>query len=284
MQHFTRARHGFARKLLRQEPAADRPPRRPAPAPRRAGRRRLAPTRTPRSPRPSAPHPRSIRPYRSRRGDVRRARAGAWFACDGTATVMPRPIAAGVLGMARTNAHGIRQCAGEELQRPPGHDRYDQTGGVDHRRNRRQYLTRDLWLHGDDDRCDLGQCCRIGIDPHAVVGQGRSTICGEGSGSITTALAGSRPALQTSRRGARCPSCRRRPGPAGPDRRCKSGLSPADDIVVAARPRPRSRTSPRPWPRGRICRPRPRTGTPENSVRRNRARSRAPLRTAGPRR
>ena len=26
------------------------------------------------------------------------------FACSGTATVMPRPIAAGVFGMARTNA------------------------------------------------------------------------------------------------------------------------------------------------------------------------------------
>ena len=85
---------------------------------------------------------------------------------------MPRPIAAGVLGMARTNAPAFDNARGEELQRPPGHDRYDESGGVDHRRNRRQYLSAICGFTAMTMRRDPGQCCRIGIDPHAASGKG----------------------------------------------------------------------------------------------------------------
>ena len=97
--------------------------------------------------------PRSIRPRRSRPGGVARARAARRRRRARTATVMPRPIAAGVFGMARTSAHGGRQGGGEKLQRPPGHDRHDHGGGDDQSAQAPAGRLRgDLRLHGDDER------------------------------------------------------------------------------------------------------------------------------------
>ena len=70
---------------------------------------------------------------------------------------MPRPIAAGVLGMARTKAQGALSVPARKLQRPSGHDRDDERGRSDHRRQRRHDLRGDLRLDRDDDGGGAGQ-------------------------------------------------------------------------------------------------------------------------------
>ena len=197
MQHFTRASHGLARKFLGESPRQ---------AGRNAGLRQRFGEQE------------NVRWSRSghRRDRIHRALILKPFDRAGRREENVRKLALGLVRVQRHRdrdaaadrrrrvGHGanqcacIRQCAGEELQRPPGHDRYDQTGGVDHRRNRRQYLIGDLWLHGDDDRRDPGQCCRIGIDPHAVSGKGgnlrrRLRFDHNGIGRIE---AGSQPAVE----------------------------------------------------------------------------------------
>ena len=105
---------GRARQAHRQRPPAARPRRRPWPGIRSAGRHRPGRCRRRRSPRRSAPRPRPSRPRRprpSRRSQSARCAGGDRGLAQ--ATVMPRPIAAGVFGMARTTAASAPRCAGE---------------------------------------------------------------------------------------------------------------------------------------------------------------------------
>ena len=82
---------------------------RPAPAPRSAERHRPGRCRKPRSPRRAAPRPRPRRFRRRRRATRRRAaRCAGVTRALAQATVIPRPIAAGVFGIARTSAAGPR--------------------------------------------------------------------------------------------------------------------------------------------------------------------------------
>ncbi len=97
--------------------SAGRPAAAPAsPALRPAGTHRPGRSPTPRSPHPSAPRRRPIRPRRWRPAAHGRACAAvAVTRALATATVMPRPIAAGVFGMARTTA----ACAASACSRKP---------------------------------------------------------------------------------------------------------------------------------------------------------------------
>ena len=107
---------------------AGRPRRRRGPGLRRAGRHRPDRSRKPRSPRPSGSRrrPDSTAPV-ARNSASATARCAALTSEAATATVMPRPIAAGVLGMARTTAPP--QICGNGGDRHAGHDR-------DHQRRR----------------------------------------------------------------------------------------------------------------------------------------------------
>ena len=91
---------------------------------------------------------------------------------------MPRPIAAGVFGIARTSAQGADKARGEELQRLAGHDRHHDGRGGDDRGKRRHRLRGDLGLDRNDDRSGLPERLHVGIDrrPRAA----RAEICGDG--------------------------------------------------------------------------------------------------------
>ena len=143
MQQFARAGDGFARELCRK---------RRRQACRHAGlRQRLGEQKDISRPEPDTAVTASISASSSIHSTAPVAASSrcassrcAASASRGTATVMPRPIAAGVFGMARTKAHGRVKRVGEELQRPPGHDRDHDRRSADQRRERRHRLARRL--------------------------------------------------------------------------------------------------------------------------------------------
>ena len=105
---------------------------------------------------------------------------------------MPRPIAAGVFGMARTSAHGAVERAGKKLQRPSGHDRHDKRGRADHRRWRGHDLSGALRLYREDDGGSVGKsgaASARSCTPRSA----SAAICGDGCGSTTAMFAGLRP-------------------------------------------------------------------------------------------
>ncbi len=80
-------------------------------------------------------------------------------ALRGTATVMPRPIAAGVFGMARTRAQG---CASAPARNCSVRPAMIDTTTVDARNERsqcRERLRRNLRLHRNDDRRRHRRAC-----------------------------------------------------------------------------------------------------------------------------
>ena len=131
MQQFAGAGDGFARELGRRARPAGRRRRRRAPAPRRAGTHRPGPSRTPRSPRPSAfsSSTHSTAPVARSSACGERALRGADTCAFATATVMPRPIAAGVFGHRAHHA-----AAADFLRAQRSRARHDR----DHQRGRRR--------------------------------------------------------------------------------------------------------------------------------------------------
>ena len=149
-----RSRRRSRARAFRRAPPAVRPRRRPAPSLRPAGTHRPGRSPTPRSPRPSALRRRPIRPRRSRRAGHARACAAAGVTrALPTATVMPRPIAAGVFGMARTIAASGRCFSRKPSVRPAMIETTTVLASTS-ARERRQRVGRGLRLHRDHQRGD----------------------------------------------------------------------------------------------------------------------------------
>ena len=128
---------GSTRQRQRQIGAAAPRPRRRRRAPRSAGRRRPGPSPRPRSPRPSAPRRRAAPSAPTACISVSAsasAAASAWALP--TSAVMPRPIAAGVFGIARTIGVRVAERRLEGGDRGAGGDREEERRAVAERGER----------------------------------------------------------------------------------------------------------------------------------------------------
>ena len=129
MQQFAGAGDGFARQPRGERAPAGRRRCRPASSLRPAGTHRPGPEPDTRGHRVHQRSRRSpIRPCRWRRADRvgELALARRDLARCGQATVMPRPMAAGVFGMARTIAVPAGSALLQKAERAAGHDREHQ--------------------------------------------------------------------------------------------------------------------------------------------------------------
>ena len=197
--------------------------RRLAPALRQAGRHRPAPIPTPPSPRPSALRRRSIRRRRWRQSRRCASSRCAGSTSRGTATVMPRPIAAGVLGMARTSAHGVFSAPAMNCSVRPAMI---------------ETTTVEAPIIGASGGSTSAAACGFTAMTMAATSP---SACSAGLSRSPRAasaddlrrrlrlehrdVASDRGRTAASLRAARCPSCRRRPGRGRPEKSRKSGVA-----------------------------------------------------------